>query len=240
MNAASATRRRVGVNTAIFALATALSRIAGLGARGRRGGLLRHDRSGVGVHARVADPEPDVEPVRAGGAVGGVRAGVHRSAAAGTQARGVQARLDAVLDHPDRARRAHRAGDPAGRRDHAAVHGHGFSRGRQRADRGADAGAVPGRAAARPDRADGRDPAVLRPVHDPGDRAGGLEPRDPRAADRPAPPVLGQIDLRVRGRVAGGHRGADADGRLGAAEDRLPPRVHASTGETLASNRSSC
>ncbi len=46
------------------------------------------------------------------------------------------------------------------------------------------AGAVPGRPAARPDRAADGHPAVLRRIHDPRDLAGGLEPRDHRAAGR--------------------------------------------------------
>ena len=94
------------------------------------------------------------------------------------------------------------------------------------ADRRAGAGAVPGRAAARADRPARRDPPVLRRVHDPGARAGGLEPRDPRPAGRAAPALPGrQADLRVRDRVAGGDGRAVPDGRLGAAADRLPPAV---------------
>ena len=66
-----APRRRLSINTAIFAFSTALSRIVGLvreivaanyfGTGGR-----------LGVHDRVADPEPYVEPVRAIGAFGGL------------------------------------------------------------------------------------------------------------------------------------------------------------------------
>ncbi len=55
-----------------------------------------------------------------------------------------------------------------------------------RAHRRALPGPVPGRAAAQPHRAAGGDPAVLRRVHGPGARAGGLERGDHRAAGRPA------------------------------------------------------
>ena len=92
----------------------------------------------------------------------------------------------------------------------------------QRADCGAVTRAVPGRAAAQPDRTARRDPPVLRRVHDPGDRAGGLEPRDPGRADRAAFPLpRREQGLRVRDRMAGGDRRAVPDGVRRAAEDRV-------------------
>ena len=94
--------------------------------------------------------------------------------------RGVAAGLDAVLDHADRARRDHGLLHPRRRDDHAAVHRADVQRRAERPDGRALAGAVPGRAAARPDRPARRDPAVLRPLHDPRDLPGGVEPRDHR------------------------------------------------------------
>ena len=73
-------------------------------------------------------------------------------------------------------------------RDHAAVHRAARStRALDALTVGPLAGAVPGRAAARAERPARRDPAVLRPLHDPGDLAGGVERRDHRAAGRAAP-----------------------------------------------------
>ena len=81
-------------------------------------------RSGPASAFTIAFQVPNLvtQPVRQRGAVGGVRAGVHRTAAEGPPQRGAAARLDAVLDHADRARRADGVLHPRGRRDHAAVH----------------------------------------------------------------------------------------------------------------------
>ena len=69
-------------------------------------------------------------------------------------------------------------------RDHAAVHRRRVHARARRPDRRALPGAVPDRRAARAQRPRGRDPQRARPLHDPGDRAAGLEPRDHRGARR--------------------------------------------------------
>ena len=148
------------------------------------GQLLRHLRPRIGVHARQPRPQPRRQPVRPGGAVGRVRAGLHRPAPAGPPPRGLPAGLHAVLDHADRARRDHGLLRAHRRGDHAAVHRPHLRRGARHPHRGALAGAVPRRAAARADRPAGGDLAVLRTLHDPRARARGVEHRDHRRARR--------------------------------------------------------
>ena len=114
--------RGVARNTAIFSIATGISRIVGLLREIVAASFFGTSGAGIGVHDRLPGPEPGAQPVRERRAFGGVRAGVHRTAAEGPEERGLPARLDAVLDHADRARRDHRLLHPRGRRDHAAVH----------------------------------------------------------------------------------------------------------------------
>ena len=90
------------------------------------------------------------QPVLARGPVGGVRAGVHRADAAGPQARGVPARLVAVLADPGGAGGAHRCRS----RSRPAVMPLFTGVAERPVDgltAGLVAGAVPGRPAARPD-----------------------------------------------------------------------------------------
>ena len=177
--------RRLAVNTAIFAIATALSRVAGLGREVVQANYF--GTTGEGSAFTIASQIPNLFSNLFSQAAlrRGVRADLHRAAAAGSAARGVPAGVVAVLADPDRARGADAAVHGHRRGRDAPVHRHAD----QRAD-GADdravAGAVPGRAAAVADRADGRDPAVLRPVHGPRDRAGGLERGDHRRDGRAA------------------------------------------------------
>ena len=77
-------------------------------------------------------------------------------------------------------------------RDHAAVHRRRVHAELDDADRRADARAVPDRRAARAQRPRRRDPQRLRPLHDPGDRAAGLERRDHRGAGRAHAAVRGR------------------------------------------------
>ena len=97
----SATGKGVARNTAIFSIGTGISRVVG---------LLREIVAPVTL-ARAARPPPSRSPpgAESGGAtvrqrclVGGVRAGVHRPAPAGSPQRGGAAGFDAVLDHADR------------------------------------------------------------------------------------------------------------------------------------------
>ena len=73
-----ARRGRIARSTAFFSIATAASRVAGLGARSRRRRLLRHQRTDVGLHDRLPGPQPDPGPVRRRRAAAGLRAGLHR------------------------------------------------------------------------------------------------------------------------------------------------------------------
>ena len=185
-------RQGLARNTAIFSIATGLSRIAGPGARGRRGALLRHQRLGVGVHDRLPDPEPRPRPVRRRRAERRLRPGLHGVPRARPPPRRAPARLDAVLADPARARRdlgvlhRHRG------RDRCRCSSRATSSRRQLVDLtvGLSQRPVPGRRAARPQRPARRDPQRLQPLHDPGDRAAGLEPRDHRRADRAAQPLF--------------------------------------------------
>ncbi len=97
---------------------------------------------------------------------------------------------------------------------------------RRSSRRGDDADHVPGRAAARAVRGAHGNPAVLRRVHDPGARAGGLEHRDHRPDVVLLHHSFGrQRRLWLRHRVAARDRRAVRADRLGAAPDRLPPGV---------------
>ena len=151
--AAPAPRRRrlCARNTAIFSIATGISRVAGMLREIVAAGYF--GTSGPASAFTIAFKVPNLvqQPVRERRAVGGVRARLHRPAAAGKQARGDPARLDAVLDHADRPRRDHRRGDARGRAVHAAVHRRDVQLPARRADRRALADPLPGRPAARPD-----------------------------------------------------------------------------------------
>ena len=235
----------VARNTAIFSIATGISRVAGLVREIVAASFFGTQRPGLGVHDRLPGPEPGQQPVRQRGAVGGVRAGVHRTAPEGPPQRGVPAGLDAVLDHADRrSARSRRSSSSRPGVIMPLFTGATFNAAARRADGRPLAGAVPGRAAARADGPARRDPAVLRPLHDPGDLAGGVERRDPRAAGRPAPALPRRLRrrqpaLRVRDRDPRGDVRAAADGVRRARADRLPPAVARSTGTTRASGRCS-
>ena len=77
----------------------------------RRGELLRHHGADVRVHHRLPGPEPGPLAVRGRRDPGRLRAGLHRGAREGQQARGVPARLDPDLH-----------GHPGARGDHGALH----------------------------------------------------------------------------------------------------------------------
>ena len=217
---------RVARNTAIFSILTAFSRVAGLGRE-----ILAASYFGTCGPASAFTlanlvPNLDRQPLRPGGALGRVRAGVHRPAPAGPPPRGVPAGVHALLDHADRARRDHRLLRDRRRGDHAAVHRPHLRRGARHPHRGALAGAVPRRAAARADRPAGGDLAVLRTLHDPRARARGVEHRDHRRAGAAAPRLpRRRRDLRLRDRHRDRHRRAVRDGARGARADRLPPAV---------------
>ena len=88
---------------------------------------------------------------------------------------------------------------------HAAADRRRLHAGARRAHGRPVAGALPDRAAARPQRALRRDPQRLRPLHDPGARAAGVELRDHRRARRAQAVLRGpQRDVRLRDRRARG------------------------------------
>ena len=178
---------RVARNTAIFSLATGVSRVVGLARE-----IVAASFFGTGGPASaftIAFQIPNlVSNLFANAALSAAFVPVFTDLLQqGSATRGVPARLDAVLDHADRPRRPDRVLRARRRRDHAAVHGPHVQRPARRPHRRALAGAVPGGAADRADRPARRGAAVLRTLHDPGDLPGGVEPRDHRAARRPAP-----------------------------------------------------
>ena len=185
------------------------------------------------------------EPVRQRRPLGGLRAGVHRTAPAGAAQRGPAPGLDAVLDHADRPRRDHGLLHPRRRLGHAALHGPKFSSGLDDLTVGPVPGALPGGPVARPQRPARRGPAVLRPLHDPGDLAGGVERRDHRPAGRAAPPLPRRLRRRQPTDAyaiahPGGHVRAAADGRSGRSGGSTSACSSRSTGTTPASGRCSC
>ena len=82
----------------------------------RRGELLRHHGTDVGVHDRLPGAEPGPLAVRGRRDPGSVRARLHRGAREGEQAGGVPARLDSDLPGHAGARGDHGALHPAGAR----------------------------------------------------------------------------------------------------------------------------
>ena len=178
---------RLARNTAIFAVATGLSRIAGLGREIVAASY--YGTSGAASAFTIAFQVPNL--------VRGLFADAALSAAFvpvfteylehGRKKRRPAARLDALLADPDRPRRAVGAVRRHRRRRDAAVHPRRqLLAAARRPDDRPLSDPVPDRRAARPQRAARRDPQRLQPLHDPGDRSARLEPRDHRHAGRGA------------------------------------------------------
>ena len=150
--------------------------------------LLRHERR---VHRRSRSPSRSRTCVRSAvrrrRAQRRVRARSSPSCSSRARKEALPAGLDAVLPDPRRARRDHgRSSSSARRRDHAAFTGDDVLAAARRPDGRPQPRAVPDRRAARAQRPRRRDPQRLRPLHDPGDLAAGLERRDPRLPGRDA------------------------------------------------------
>src|SRR3954447_5596803 len=192
------------------------------GPRDRRGPLLRHERPRLGIHDRLPGAEPGARTVRRRGDQRRVRAGVHRAAGEGQEARGVPARGHAADDHRRRPGVPEPLLHPDRELGHAAVHRRRVHRAPHAHDGRDEPDPVPDRRAARRQRAGRRDPQRVRALHDPRDRAARLEPRDHRVTGLPAAGVQRRPrDLRLRGRGARRNHRAARDVAASAAPHRL-------------------
>ena len=107
-------------------------------------------------------------------------------------------------------------------------------------DRRAQPGPVPDRRPARPDRPAPGDPQRLRPLHGPRDRAGRVEPRDPRLPDLRPGVVRGRRRaLRLRDRRPRRHARPAPHARAGPAAGRTSSSSRRSSRATRASSGSS-
>ena len=238
LSAPSRKPRRTAVNTAIFSVATGLSRIAGLV---REVVAARYfGTSGAARPSRLRSRCPNlVRSLFADSALSAAFVPV----------------FSELLEHDKRRDALQLASAlfglilvvlsvitalfvPRRRADHAAVHG---GSGARRPHRRPQPGAVRDRDPARPQRAAGRRPQRPRPLHDPGALPAGLEPGDHRRADRADAAVRGRRpDLRVRDRRAGRHGGPVRDGASPCSGDSASGSGSASSGGTRGSGACCC
>ena len=107
---------RIARNTAIFSIATGLSRIAGLVREIVASSYFGTCGAVLGVHDRLPDPEPGPQPVRRRRAERRVRARLHRAARAGPQREAFRLASTLFVPHRRRARDDQRRVRPRRRR----------------------------------------------------------------------------------------------------------------------------